>query len=136
MVALIVSHDMNLVYELCDKAIWLKKGVVHASGVPADIIPAYEKSLLSVNNDLIAESSEARCAIGRLLAVDVLSKDGDAVTVVDTSQPLIFRIMFSIDIAVDRIRGGLSLYCNNQLVLFERGQIPSAARGRKLSFGA
>ncbi|SCX88082.1 lipopolysaccharide transport system ATP-binding protein [Basfia succiniciproducens] len=41
---LFVSHSINQVKELCQKAIWLDKGVVKASGNAEDVIPLYINS--------------------------------------------------------------------------------------------
>ena len=40
---LFVSHSIHQVKELCQKVIWLDKGVVKAIGLAKDIIPLYEK---------------------------------------------------------------------------------------------
>jgi ABC-type polysaccharide/polyol phosphate transport system ATPase subunit len=38
---LFVSHAPGAVQELCDRAIWLKEGVLVADGAPADVVPQY-----------------------------------------------------------------------------------------------
>ena len=42
---LFVSHSIHQVKELCQKVIWLDKGVVKAIGLAKDIIPLYENNL-------------------------------------------------------------------------------------------
>lgn len=54
---LLVSHDLNLVANICDRAILLKSGQVSASGAPKTVIDAYRKSYAST--DLATENSSA-----------------------------------------------------------------------------
>ena len=44
---LLVSHDLNLVGELCDRALWLAHGEVAALGDPAETIERYRSALLA-----------------------------------------------------------------------------------------
>lgn len=43
----LVTHDTSSVRNFCDRAIWLDKGVVRATGKPADIIDEYNETMLS-----------------------------------------------------------------------------------------
>lgn len=43
--ALMVSHDLQLVDEVCDHAVWLREGRVAASGAPAEIVTRYVNAL-------------------------------------------------------------------------------------------
>ncbi len=38
------SHDMNLVRDVCDRAVWLEQGQVRLEGPPAEVVRAYLKS--------------------------------------------------------------------------------------------
>jgi ABC-type polysaccharide/polyol phosphate transport system ATPase subunit len=40
-----VSHDLNQVKRLCNRAVWLDRGQVRALGAAAEILPAYEREL-------------------------------------------------------------------------------------------
>jgi ABC-2 type transport system ATP-binding protein/lipopolysaccharide transport system ATP-binding protein len=42
---MLVSHDMNKICALCDKAVWLNRGQICASGNAADVTSEYEKFL-------------------------------------------------------------------------------------------
>jgi lipopolysaccharide transport system ATP-binding protein len=37
----LVSHDLGVVQSLCNAAMWLDRGVVHAKGLPTDVVMAY-----------------------------------------------------------------------------------------------
>ncbi len=40
---ILASHDMNLIREQCDRAVWLEKGEVRMDGPPAEVTEAYLK---------------------------------------------------------------------------------------------
>lgn len=41
MTSVIVSHDMDLINEICDRVVWMHKGKIVASGDPAEIVSMY-----------------------------------------------------------------------------------------------
>ena len=42
----LVTHDLGAVKNMCDRAIWLTKGVVTGEGDPADLVETYTESML------------------------------------------------------------------------------------------
>lgn len=42
---LLVSHSLTLIEEICDRAIWLEKGVVRADGHPRRVVDAYREAI-------------------------------------------------------------------------------------------
>jgi lipopolysaccharide transport system ATP-binding protein len=42
---LVVSHDLTLIQESCDQAIWLNKGQLQCQGTPEDVIKFYLDSV-------------------------------------------------------------------------------------------
>src|SRR5215207_773653 len=48
---LFVSHDMQQVASLCDRVIWVDRGVVRADGAPAPTLAAYAKALAEEPDD-------------------------------------------------------------------------------------
>ncbi|NWH05668.1 ABC transporter ATP-binding protein [Desulfobacter latus] len=42
----LVSHNSNTIRDLCDRAVWLEKGIVMASGEVDTVLKAYEKKVL------------------------------------------------------------------------------------------
>jgi ABC-type polysaccharide/polyol phosphate transport system ATPase subunit len=45
----LVTHDMGSVRNMCDRAIWLKHGVVTGEGDPAELVEAYIEQMLGEN---------------------------------------------------------------------------------------
>jgi homopolymeric O-antigen transport system ATP-binding protein len=42
---LMVSHDLNFVGDICDRVLWLEKGVVRDIGEPRRVIDAYRAAM-------------------------------------------------------------------------------------------
>ncbi len=64
---LLVSHALGLVEELCDRAIWLDRGLVRASGPPRQVVDAYREAIAEeeakehqARLDSVEEEPEAR----------------------------------------------------------------------------
>ncbi len=60
---LFVSHDTNSVVGLCDRAIWLERGVVQAIGAAKEVVSLYLEGLY--NTDVIAKPSKNAIAGSR-----------------------------------------------------------------------
>lgn len=67
---LLVSHSLTLIEDICDRAIWLEKGVVRADGHPRRVVDAYRQAIadeegeahraaMSEREDETSESEEA-----------------------------------------------------------------------------
>ena len=46
---ILVTHDMGAVRNMCDRAIWLKHGVVTGEGDPAELVESYTEQMLGEN---------------------------------------------------------------------------------------
>lgn len=44
-IVVVVSHDHNILKELCDKLIWLNGGSIEAEGLPDEVLGAYEAEM-------------------------------------------------------------------------------------------
>jgi len=58
---LFVSHDMNTVRAVCDRAIWLENGTIRAEGYPDAVVNAYVGELA---DDNLAQLNECRGRLG------------------------------------------------------------------------
>jgi len=48
---ILVTHAMNSVRDMCDRAIWLKAGVITGEGDPAELVEAYTEMMLGHRSD-------------------------------------------------------------------------------------
>ncbi|MDO8392682.1 MAG: ABC transporter ATP-binding protein [Actinomycetota bacterium] len=47
---ILVTHDMNSVKNMCDRAVWLEHGKITGSGDPGELVDAYTEHMLGQNN--------------------------------------------------------------------------------------
>ena len=47
----LVSHDAKQIAQMCDDAIWIDKGRIRASGVPAEVVAQYESAARTERDD-------------------------------------------------------------------------------------
>ncbi len=93
---LFVSHQLEMVMGLCDRAIWLDRGKVRADGTPNDTIRSYVQS----TSDMVRGTSFAerpdRSGDGPLTirAIELVSEDGVAVSQLRLGERPKVRIAF------------------------------------------
>jgi ABC-type polysaccharide/polyol phosphate transport system ATPase subunit len=77
---ILVTHAMNTVKDMCDRAIWLKGGVVTGEGDPSDLVEAYTEQMLGDNNR--GADGSARRGSGEIQITSVeLLVNGEATSV-------------------------------------------------------
>jgi ABC-type polysaccharide/polyol phosphate transport system ATPase subunit len=86
-----VSHNLSAVENLCDRVLLLHKGQVITSGVPKDVIAAYEQLRLALppsNPTALAQRSDSRPAT--INAISFLDTSGQKTMTFSTGNP--FRV--------------------------------------------
>ncbi|HHY80976.1 MAG TPA: ABC transporter ATP-binding protein [Thermoanaerobacter sp.] len=56
----IVSHDLNSIEKLCDRVVWIDKGIVKKEGMPRDVIRAYLDFLAEKDNKRALDIKEQK----------------------------------------------------------------------------
>jgi ABC-2 type transport system ATP-binding protein len=89
----LVTHDTGSVRNFCDRAIWLDKGVVRASGTPADIIDEYTETMLATQER--PKEGPIRRGVGEIKVhrVEMLVK-GEAVESLHAGDDVTIRMHF------------------------------------------
>jgi ABC-2 type transport system ATP-binding protein len=74
----LVTHDMNSVKNMCDRAIWLRHGVVTGHGDPSELVDEYTEQMLGDN--VRTKDGSIRRGSGEVqnLTVEMFVGDGDA----------------------------------------------------------
>ena len=57
---LLVSHSLSLIEDVCDRAIWLEKGVLKADGHPRRVVDAYRQAIADEEGQANRAAMEAR----------------------------------------------------------------------------
>ena len=88
---LLVSHDVDTIRRLCNRALWIQDGLLRADGHPTDVVMAYRSSLFRSENTravdgasdadfaspVPARGTESRWGSGAVDIVDVTLLDGE-----------------------------------------------------------
>jgi lipopolysaccharide transport system ATP-binding protein len=95
---LFVSHNMQAVTQLCDRAIWLEQGSAMEDGPSGDVVASYLQSGLGTGS--VRDRADLENAPGgdvvRLRSVRVVNEGGTASDAVDVRRPVGIEIAFSV----------------------------------------
>ena len=99
---LFVSHDTTTVVNLCDRAVWLKQGVLQKVGSARDVSEAYlssvyenklpEKVTVSSHDNNAFESAQFGVGGGRILSCALLNAQGDNLQLLDHAQTVTVQV--------------------------------------------
>jgi lipopolysaccharide transport system ATP-binding protein len=114
---LFVSHDMNLVRSMCDRAIWLEGGVIRAEGHPDAVANAY---LGELSDDNLAQLNQCRGRLtrgrrhgsyeARISDVQFIDTKGEERYVFESGESLTIRISYECREAVRQPVFGLAIF--------------------------
>ncbi len=141
-----VSHDLGLVKQVCDRAIFLQDGRVEAAGEPTLVINRYVGSVLEKQRAWAAESTETPenglapshrhgDRIGEVMEVELLGAAGEPTRAVQTGDAVAVRVRSRfhgeqpepmVGILI-RTRTGLEVFGTNTQV--ERTPLPACGPG-------
>ncbi|ORX23126.1 sugar ABC transporter ATP-binding protein [Thermoanaerobacterium sp. PSU-2] len=127
----IVSHDLGSIERLCDKAVWIDKGIVKGEGNPRDVIRSYldfvadrdnKKALETVENTTGKDTGEERIiGTGEIIItkVNLIGVDGEEKNTFKTGDEAIIKISYkrNSDVGNDVVFG-MAVYNNNGLNCF------------------
>lgn len=104
-----VSHSLETVRELCNKAIWLDRGVLRATGASERVTGLY---LQSVAGDELALEETRQWGTREVEIVDVrfLDSKGDERSVFETGERMVARIEYEAHTRVERPVFGVAIY--------------------------
>lgn len=99
---LFVSHDTTTVVNLCDRAVWLKQGVLQKLGSARDVSEAYlssvyenklpEKVTVSSHDNNAFESAQFGVGGGRILSCALFNAQGDNLHLLDHAQTVTVQV--------------------------------------------
>ncbi len=95
---LFVSHNMQAVNQLCDRAILLEGGAVAMDGEPSDVVTRYLHSAHGSGSRIVWEdqSSAPGDDLVRLLSARIVDEDGITVDTTDVRRPVGIEITFRV----------------------------------------
>jgi homopolymeric O-antigen transport system ATP-binding protein len=95
---LFVSHNMQAVNQLCDRAIWLEGGQLLEDGEPSDVVTHYLHSAFGSGSRISWPDDEAAPGdnLARLLSVRAIDEDGQTVDTIDVRRQVGIEIGFRV----------------------------------------
>ena len=94
----LVSHQLNPIRRLCDRAVWMDNGAVRELGPPHEVVSAYESSMRSRDETLSVRNGAAN-ERARFISWDIEGADPSAPHRVDSLDPLTIRFHLAVRIA-------------------------------------
>ena len=92
---IIVSHSMQSVLNMCDHAIWFKKGHKMADGEPREVIEAYTGSIVLGESRPTEQGDRWGSGEARIERVELLDQSGRQVTRVASGEPVTVRLWWA-----------------------------------------
>lgn len=120
-----VSHALDTVRTLCDKAVWLDRGQARAFGPAGDVIDAYLADVNLREQAALAEHPDGEQLNGQrrgtreveITRVELLDNDGLAPAVFMTHAPLVIRMHYLAHQPIDGPIFGIGLNHENGLLI-------------------
>ena len=91
---LFVSHDMQAITRLCNRAYWLHDGEVRAEGAAEAVVSSYLQGASGAGAEVVFEPEEAPGSRVRLLSARVVDAGGQTMHTVDVREPLGIELRF------------------------------------------
>jgi lipopolysaccharide transport system ATP-binding protein len=104
---LLVSHDMGVVADLCNRVVWLSGGRVIEAGEPENVVAHYEEAALSGEASGQRQPAGEQTPYGRLLSMQLLDSDRRPVRDVHVTDEVFARATFRVDLPQTAVRAGV-----------------------------
>jgi ABC-2 type transport system ATP-binding protein len=112
-----VTHAVDLVRQICNRAVMLEHGRIRIQGEPEDVVREFR--LVMMNRDLAYATEEAGTKEVEVLGVDLVRKDGSSAEVVHPGEDLIVQVDLRANSKVDRPVVSLALHDQDNMLTFE-----------------
>jgi lipopolysaccharide transport system ATP-binding protein len=109
---LFVSHNLQGILQLCDRAILLQQGQVVMDGPTADVVALYEQQTIGQSSEVVweGEANAPGNDLVRLQSVRIVDEDGSTITVADVRRTVGIEIAFRVQTHGDPVVPKLKLY--------------------------
>jgi ABC-type polysaccharide/polyol phosphate transport system ATPase subunit len=106
----LVTHDMTSVKNMCDRAIWLRRGVVTGEGDPSELVDSYTEQMLGDNVRRADGSIRRGSGEAQNLTIEMFVGDNDApVKRCRTGDRVRLRMHYRTEIAIPRPVFGIAI---------------------------
>jgi len=125
---LFVSHSMNSVLQLCNKAVYLQNGTVRATGPAAEVAGLYINDGMTNMSERIWSAEDAPGnEMARLLAVRVMNAKGEVSGDFTMTEPVILEMEFAVYEAGHTIAPVFHVFNEQGICMFSKGNTENKA---------
>jgi lipopolysaccharide transport system ATP-binding protein len=103
-----VSHQMNQIRRLCEKAIWVEEGQFRKVGPTAEVVGAYEAAVTSPNNSDERLSGAVK-AKARFVRWEIIQPRGEEPNLLTSSGPVTLKFVVQVNRPVRSAHHGIAL---------------------------
>jgi lipopolysaccharide transport system ATP-binding protein len=95
---LFVSHNMQAINQLCDRAIWIDSGRIVEEGEPSEVVTHYLHSSYGTGSRIAWRDDETAPGddLARLLSVRAIDEDGEVIDTIDARRAIGIEIRFRV----------------------------------------
>jgi lipopolysaccharide transport system ATP-binding protein len=113
---LFVSHQMNQIRRLCEKAIWLNSGRLQKIGMATEVVGSYESAMSSISLETSRGNHDEHVA-ARFLKWEIIESSTKQSNILDVAGPVTVEFTVKINRSIRNGRHGAALYnFENQLI--------------------
>ncbi|MEW5984258.1 MAG: ABC transporter ATP-binding protein [Acidobacteriota bacterium] len=107
---LFVSHDMDAIIRVCDRALWLSAGQTKGIGDPEEVVTAYQNAAWATADVARSERGRHVNRYAEILNVRLVTTAGKEVGAAPASEDVFIRIRFAAKTGLSQVRCGFDLY--------------------------
>ncbi len=123
---LLVSHSLDAIQSVCNRAIWMDEGMIQAEGATTDVILQYQRHVAVLEDGKRAAVSLPPSGVGQrwgsgnvqITQVDLLGATGVPQSVFFTGQEMNIRLRYQSEAYVEAPTFGLAIYHDSGVNLF------------------
>ncbi len=123
---LLVSHDLNTIQSLCNRALWIEDGLIAAEGAPADVVMTYKQHMARLEEQQSDRLQRSELGDGQrwgtreveITEVELCGSNGRPRTTFNTGEPLTVRIHYHCTEPVERPVFGFGINHQNGVHIF------------------
>jgi lipopolysaccharide transport system ATP-binding protein len=134
---LFVSHNMQAITRICERAIWIRDGKIAADGEANDVVGTYLNSQLETSSSKVwSDSAEAPGnEIVKLKSVSLLNDKGEGTSTYDIRKPVYVEITYQVLQDERVLMPGFQVFNEEGICVFTSNDLDKNYRHQKRSKG-
>jgi len=111
-----ISHQMNQIRRLCERAVWLDAGQLQKIGPAAETVSAYEAAMSSFSPETVREGDDSYM-VARFFKWEIVAPRNEQPNVLTSVGPVTLRFLLKVNRPIRKGHHGIALFnSDNQLM--------------------